>query len=147
MNGSWLEWPMHTARTIFSLMANGVTRELPGLRWIFSHSGGVAPLLITRLSGFVAWDSVGPQGLRTLFPDGIEAEFRKLYFEIAQGFAPGNIEALMKLVPSSHIVFGSDYPFFSVGHTANGLETLKLSRSVKRGIERDNIRSLVPSLG
>ena len=146
MNGSWLEWPMHTARTIFSLMANGMTRDRPDLRWIFSHSGGVAPLLITRLSGFAAWDSVGPEGLQKLFPDGIETEFRKLYFEIAQGFAPGNLEALMRLVPASHVVFGSDYPFFSVGHSVKGLADLKLPAPLTRGIERDNALALLPSL-
>ena len=80
MNGSWLEWPMHTARTIFSLMANGVVRQQPNVRFIFSHSGGVMPLLVTRLAGFTAWDSVGPERLRTLFPDGIEAEVQNWYF-------------------------------------------------------------------
>jgi predicted TIM-barrel fold metal-dependent hydrolase len=104
------------------------------------------PLLVTRLAGFTAWDSVGPERLRTLFPDGIETEFRKLYFELAQGFEPANIESLMKLVPASHILFGTDYPFFAVSHSTEGLKALTLPAKVRRSIERETALALMPSL-
>jgi predicted TIM-barrel fold metal-dependent hydrolase len=41
ISGPWIEWPMNTARTILSLMANGNTRRFPSVRFIFSHGGGV----------------------------------------------------------------------------------------------------------
>jgi 6-methylsalicylate decarboxylase len=144
VSGSWFEFPMNTARTIFSLMLGGVIRQMPDIRFIFSHSGGVAPLLVSRIEGFVDWDSVGPEKLHAMFPDGLENEFAKLYFEVAQGFSQVNMDALTKLVPQSHILYGSDYPVFALDHTEIGLQKLKLPATFRRGIERDNAVALLP---
>jgi 6-methylsalicylate decarboxylase len=146
VSGPWLEWPMNTARTILSLMINGITREFSGIRFIFSHGGGVMPLLIHRIAGFSDWDAVGPGRLRVLFPDGIEAEFRKLYFEGAQAYSPVNMDALMRLVPASHILFGTDYDRFPIAHSIRLFEALKLPANIRRGIERENAVMLLPRL-
>ena len=108
---------MNTARAIFSLMFSGTLRRYPNIRFIFSHCGGVAPLLIGRVEGFNAYPKVGPERMKALFPNGVYAEFAKLYFEGAQGFAPQNLEALMKLAPPSHIMIGTDYDRFPISHT------------------------------
>ncbi len=144
MNGSWLEWPMNTARTIFSLMSNGVLRQLPDIRFIFAHSGGVMPLLVDRIMGMAGDDDFGPETVNALFPNGIKSELEKCYFEIAQGFAPLNIHALQQLVPPSHILFGSDYPFFLPAQPARGLAALRLPPDVQQGIERGNAAALLP---
>jgi 6-methylsalicylate decarboxylase len=65
ISSAWLEWPVNTARTILGLMVSGVTRESPRLRFIFSHGGGVAPLMIHRISQFEGWTGMGPERLRT----------------------------------------------------------------------------------
>jgi hypothetical protein len=90
---------MNTARTIFSLMLTGTIRRYPNIRFIFCHSGGAAPLLISRVQGFTGWPQVGPDRINALFPDGVQAEFAKLYFEGAQGLAPENLQALMRARP------------------------------------------------
>jgi predicted TIM-barrel fold metal-dependent hydrolase len=146
ITGPWLEWPMNTARTMLSLMINGITREFSGIRFIFSHGGGVMPLFIHRIVGFRDWDAVGPERLRALFPDGIEAEFRKLYFEGAQAYSPVNMDALMKLVPASHILFGTDYDRFPIAHSIKLFAALKLPANIRRGIERENALMLLPRL-
>jgi 6-methylsalicylate decarboxylase len=89
---------------------------------------GVAPLLLSRIAGFADWAAVGPERLRAMFPDGIEAEFRKLYFEGAQAYDPVNFGALRKLAPTSHI-FGTDYNRFPISHSVALFEKLKLSPS------------------
>jgi predicted TIM-barrel fold metal-dependent hydrolase len=144
MNGSWLEWPMHTARTIFSLMVNGTLRQLPDLKFIFAHSGGVMPLFVDRLIGMGTAENFGPDVITTLFPEGIEAELKRCYFEIAQGFAPLNILGLKRMVPASHILFGSDYPFFMPSLPAKGLADLKLPADEQRAIEKGNAAGLFP---
>jgi predicted TIM-barrel fold metal-dependent hydrolase len=144
LSGAWIEWPMNTARTIFSLMASGTLRQLPDIRFIFCHDGGVMPLLISRIAGFAEWDAVGPEKLRSLFPDGIAAEFRKLYFEGAQGFAPENMEALMKVAPISHILFGTDYNRFPIAHSTRLFDSLKLAPAIRQAIGRDNALALLP---
>ncbi len=144
MNGSWLEWPMDTARTVFSLAATGSLRKFPDIRFIFAHSGGVLPLLIDRLNGMATAENFGPDVLKPFFPDGIEAELQKCYFEIAQGFAPLNMMGLKRMVPASHILFGSDYPFFMPSLPAQGLANLKLPASEQKAIENGNAELLFP---
>jgi 6-methylsalicylate decarboxylase len=102
------------------------------------------PLLLSRVAGFTDWAAVGPKKLHEMFPDGIESEFRKFYFEGAQAYAPENMGALMKLVPASHILFGTDYNRFPISHSVKLFESLKLPSGVRRAIERDNAVTLLP---
>jgi predicted TIM-barrel fold metal-dependent hydrolase len=144
ISGPWLEWPMNTARTIFSLIEGGVVRQFRGVRFIFCHSGGVMPLLVRRVEGFAAWNAVGPDRLKKMFPNGLQAEFSTLYFEGAQGFDRPNYDAITALVPTSHILFGTDYNRFPIAHTVGVFDALKLTAAVKRGIERENAEALLP---
>ena len=144
ISGAWIEWPMNTARTILSLLAAGHTQDLPNVRFIFSHAGGVMPLLISRIQGFTDWNAVGPEKLRQMFPEGLGAEFGKFYFECAQGFDASNFEAVRKLTPASHLLFGTDYNRFPIAHTVKIFESLKLSRDMKHAIERGNAENLLP---
>jgi len=144
MSGPWIEWPMDTARTIFSLMSSGTMREFRDIRFIFAHSGGVMPLLVGRIKGLAADDEIGPETINRFFPDGVENEFKRCYFEIAQGFAPVNFEALRKLALDSHLLFGSDYPFYLPITPTKGLAELNLPGDLQRAIERDNAAALLP---
>ena len=144
INGAWIEWPMNTARTMLSLMANGIFRDYPNIRFIFSHSGGLMPLLLSRISGFSGWDWVGPKVLADMFPDGIEAEFKKCYFDIAQGFAPANFQALMHYASPGRILYGSDFPFFSTEHSTAGIDRLRLKPQLRQAIEFRNAMALFP---
>lgn len=143
--GSWIEWPMHTARTILSLMLNKVMIAFPDIRFIFAHDGGTMPMLIGRLAGFAQITRADfREKFRDIFPNGVEAEYRKLYFDIAQGTYPVNMAAMRSLVPDQHILFGSDYPYFSIATAAEGLARLGLPEALVRAIERGNAEALLP---
>lgn len=126
ITGPWIEWPANTARTIMSLMVNGVLRQFPDIRFIFCHAGGVLPSLIGRIAGFSGWPVVGPKRLEAIFPDGIETEFARLYFECAQAYAPEAFEMLARMVPRSHMMFGSDYDNFPISHSTSRVDSLGL---------------------
>jgi predicted TIM-barrel fold metal-dependent hydrolase len=143
--GSWIEWPMNSARTILSLLLNKVTRELPGIRFIFAHDGGTMPMLVGRIAGFANSSRADfRKKFRDLFPDGVEAEYRKLYFDTAQGYYPVNMAAMRSLVPDSHILFGSDYPYFAIEQSVGGLGRLNLPPAFLRAVERGNAQALLP---
>ena len=144
MDGAWIEWPMNTARTILSLMSSGTLRKYPDIRFIFCHGGGVMPLLVNRIAGFAAWKRVGPRGLKAVFPDGIENEFRQLHFECAQACSHPNMDALRTLAPDSQILFGSDYPFFPLTYGATQFAGLHLPHTAARAIGRGNAMKLLP---
>lgn len=143
MEGSWIEWPMNTARTILSLMVSGTLRRFPRIRFIFSHGGGVMPLLINRISGLANWPEVGKEGLESLLPDGPQAEFRKLFFDCAQACSPTNMAALRSLVPDTQILFGSDYPIFPMDYAAKSFEGLEVPRQTKIAIANANARAIL----
>jgi 6-methylsalicylate decarboxylase len=144
--GSWIEWPMNSARTMFSLLLNQVPRRFPNIRFIFAHDGGTMPLLIGRIQGMAQNSRPEfPAKVRELFPDGVEAEYRKFYFDTAQGYAPVNFEAMRRLVPDSHILFGSDYPFFPIGSAVAGLLNLGLPPALRQMVERANAEALLTS--
>ncbi len=50
----------------------------------------------------------------------------------------------MKLVPTSQILFGSDYPFVPIAVTAGGMTQLGLSAADLQVIGRDNSIALLP---
>ena len=143
-DGPWIEWPINTARAIMNLLVSGARRRFPRIKFIFAHGGGVTPLLVKRISGFSAWSDVGDEELKRLFPEGIEAEFRKLYFECAQAASPTNVNALRSLVPDSQILFGSDYPFFPLAYGTGQFARLALPPQTARAIGRGNAVKLLP---
>lgn len=141
--GSWIEWPMNSARAMFSLLLNQVPRRFPNIRLIFAHDGGTMPMLVGRIQGMALNSRPDfPAKVRAAFPDGVAAEYRKFYFDTAQGYASVNFAAMRQLVPDSHILFGSDYPFFPIGAAVNGLTKLGLDLNVERMIEHDNAAEL-----
>lgn len=142
----WIEFPVNTARCILGLMAKGIARRHPGIRFIFAHGGGVMPILLGRFAGFGGWDTVGPDGLARLFPKGVREEFARFHFECAQACAPEVFAMLHRLVPASHILFGSDFSYFPLAHAAAEFTALDLDAAARRAIARDNAAALLPRL-
>lgn len=144
MSPPWIEFPTNTARTILSLWYSGTTRRLPEIRFIFAHGGGVMPILLGRFAGFSGWKTVGPDGLAALFPHGIYAEFAKLHFECAQAYAPETMELLLKTVPASHLLFGTDFSYFPVAHAVELFGKLDLPDDTRDAIKGRNAAALLP---
>ena len=79
-------------------------------------------------------------------PNGVEYELKRLHYEIANSANRSAMSALMNLVPTSQIMFGTDCPFVPTGVTAGGMMTLGLSGEDLRMIGRDNALALFPRL-
>lgn len=135
-----LEFPFETTRTIVSLITSGTTTRLPNIRWIFAHNGGATPMLIGRI------EELGHRPIGKNFPAGMRAELRKFYYDTASAWNDGAMAALLNLVPSTRVMFGSDYPFLSAVEAAKKMNKVKLSRALKAQIDRDNALKLFPRL-
>jgi predicted TIM-barrel fold metal-dependent hydrolase len=79
-------------------------------------------------------------------PDGIEYEFKRLHYDTANATAPASMAALLKLVPASQVVFGTDYPYVPIGPQERALHELGLTAGQLRGIESGNAERLIPRL-
>src|SRR5262245_14835415 len=87
-----IEYATDSTRTIGHIVMSGTATKFPDIKWIFSHSGGTLPFLTGRFVRL--WEE---RKLAHL-PNGPMPEFKKFYYELAQGNTPGQIAALLKMV-------------------------------------------------
>jgi 6-methylsalicylate decarboxylase len=137
-----IEVPHDTTRTVVSLLISGTFTRLRDIRWLFSHGGGTIPFLAGRIAAFYDAKARGPNGFA---PDGVEAEFRRLYYDTANVTDPAAMAALSKLVPFSQITYGTDYPYFALNQIDN-LRQLNLSAEDLEAISSGNAERLIPRL-
>jgi 6-methylsalicylate decarboxylase len=143
VNEPTIELPQDTARTILSVVFSGNARRYPDIRFIFSHAGGTLPLLIHRVEG---WANARKDLAAERFPDGVRAEFRKFYYDTASSDHAWTLVPLTKLVETTQVVFGTDFPFRSAAVTAKGLADFGFSAADLGAIDRGNAARLMPSL-
>jgi predicted TIM-barrel fold metal-dependent hydrolase len=140
-NPATLEVPFDTTRTVASLLLSGTLARTRDIRWLFSHAGGALPVLAGRINAFY-----GDNPKRAEFaPDGIEAELARLYYDTANAAFTPTMAALMSMVSTSQITFGSDYPYFRLDQM-NSLKQMKLVDADLQAIESGNATRLIPRL-
>jgi 6-methylsalicylate decarboxylase len=137
-----IEFPFDTTRTITSLLINGTLVKYPDIRFIFSHGGGVTPMLAGRMAEIL---QRRPNAKETM-PNGVSGELRKLYYDTANAGRPPQMVALRAMAPTSNILFGTDYPFVKVAVDIDELEQTEFSAADREAIERNNAIALIPRL-
>jgi predicted TIM-barrel fold metal-dependent hydrolase len=137
-----LELATDTTRTVASVLFSGTATRCPDIKFIWSHGGGTIPFLTMRL---VNWANVR-KDLKARLPDGPVAELKKFYYDTAQAAHPYALSSLLKLVSTSQVVFGTDFPFASAAATAQGLKDFGLSGNDLAAIDRGNAAALLPRL-
>jgi predicted TIM-barrel fold metal-dependent hydrolase len=137
-----IELATDTTRTVASVLFSGTATRCPDIRFIWSHGGGTVPFLTMRL---VAWANVR-KDLKQRLPDGPVAALKRFYYDTAQAAHAYALSSLLRLVSTSQVVFGTDFPFVSAAATAQGLKDFGLSDGDLAAIERGNAAALLPRL-
>jgi 6-methylsalicylate decarboxylase len=143
VNDPTIELPQDTARTILSVVFSGNARRFPDIRFIFSHAGGTLPVLIHRIE---SWANIRKDLAAERFPNGVREEFRKFHYDTASSDYAWTMMPLTRLVETSQIVFGTDFPFRSAAVTAKGLAEYGFGAADLMAIDRGNAVRLMPSL-
>src|SRR3954469_6002193 len=138
-----IEVPHDTTRAVASLLLHGTLARYRDIKWLFSHAGGTVPMLAGRMDYFFNFRPDKDK----IAPNGYEAEFRRLYYDTANATHPASMAALLKLVPGTQVVFGSDYPYVPIGMQAAALRSQGLPAELVSAIESGNARRLLPRLG
>lgn len=135
LNG--IELVTDTTRTIASLLYTATVVRFPDIRFIFSHAGGTIASVTGRMDG-----------IAEKLPKGLIYQLQKFYYDTAQAFNPYILPSFRKLVPVSHILFGTDFPLGAgIESVAKGLrDNGAFSASDLRAIERENALALFPRL-
>lgn len=140
---SLLEFPFDTGRTIFDLLQSGSLVKYPDIQWIFSHIGGVIPILAGRLR------DVGPgfwKDLNTVAPHGIDHEFQRLYYDTAASAYEPSMRAALAYLRPENLMFGTDHPHYDVARTVQNFAALDMGKRKKTAIQRDNPRRILTRL-
>jgi 6-methylsalicylate decarboxylase len=137
-----IEFPFDTTRTITSLLINGTLIKNPNVRLIFSHGGGATPMLAGRMAEVLGHRPNAAE----IMPNGVLGELRKLYYDTANAGRPAQLAAVRAMAPTSHILFGTDYPFVKAAAGIEDLEQNELSPVDREAIERGNAIALLPRL-
>jgi predicted TIM-barrel fold metal-dependent hydrolase len=142
VSSATIEFATDTTRTIASLIfgAGGTALRCPDIKFIWSHSGGTLPFLIGR---FIR-EQVVKKDPR--MPEGPVPIVQRYFYEIAQGNEPGQFAALLKLVPTSQMMFGSDFPFREAIEAVRGLDAYGFSAADRASINRETALRLLPRL-
>jgi len=138
VSASTIEYATDTSRTMASILFSGTAVRYPNIRWIFSHGGGTVPFLLSRFT--VAEASMKD---KSRLPDGVVPELRKFYYDTAQANHAGALAALLKLVPTSQVLLGTDFPFRHCDDEIEGITNFGFSPADIYAIERDNALRLL----
>jgi predicted TIM-barrel fold metal-dependent hydrolase len=135
-----VEIPQDTTRAVTNLLFTGTFSRFKDIQFIFTHAGGNVPMVLGRMHQYAS------KNITEKAPNGIDNELKRLYYDIAGTAYRPAIAALTSLVPTTHILFGSDNPFVPLADTAEGMMQLGLSADALRLIGRDNALALLPRL-
>jgi predicted TIM-barrel fold metal-dependent hydrolase len=137
-----LEYPTDTTRAIMSLIAGNTATKCPDVKFIFSHAGGTLVSIAGRFLGAPAVTAESLAGQ----PEANSRlhHVKRFYYDTAGSANPVQMQSLKLLVPSSQIVFGTDFPFANPLATVTGLQGSGLNESDLRGIYRENALKILP---
>jgi predicted TIM-barrel fold metal-dependent hydrolase len=143
LNDSVIEVPHDTSRAVMSLLMSGNLPKWRDIRFLWSHGGGTIPMLAER----IAWlTKTLVKDSAKLMPEGPLPEFRRFYYDTANAGYPSSMAALTKIADTSHIVFGTDFPYVSTEWNAKALQRAGLTPEQIRDIETRNALALIPRL-
>ena len=143
VNVGTIEYAVDSTRTMASLVFGGGAAKYPDIRWIFSHSGGTTPFLLSR---FIRQEQDMKGEAVKRMPNGVLYEYKKFYYETAQGNHPGALDALLRMIPISQVLYGTDFPYRDGAEENAGLANYPFSAADRMAIERDNALRLMPRL-
>ncbi len=135
-----LEFVFDTTGAISNLILNNTLDRFPDIRFIVAHAGGTASYLAFRISLLDYFR--GNTNKNTI------SHLKNLYYDTALSASPYTLRSLQELADSSHIVFGSDYPFATEAVTSTTISELKkydgFDQKGLKAIDRENALNLFP---
>ena len=140
---SWAEVPHDTTRAVLSLMFTGSLLKYRDIKFLWSHGGGTIPMIAGRIDWL---SNLQVRNRKDVLPDGIEAELKRMWYDTANAGYASSMAAMLKLVPPSQIVFGTDYPYITTDWNMKALRGAGVSDEMIRNIEAENAKALLPRL-
>ncbi|MBI2713384.1 MAG: amidohydrolase [Rhizobiales bacterium] len=142
IDDAFIEFGTDTARAIFTVVYGGVAEKYPDINWIWSHGGGALTALAERFLKRAVLMAPHKGNFTT---ERVNIQLRRFYYDTALVLNEITLAAMVKLMPISRIVYGTDFPYSSSVDYTKGLPTFFQGDDLK-AIERENALRLVPRL-
>jgi len=159
---SQLEFGFDATRAVANLLFNQIDRRFPGIRFVFTHSATCIPSVLHKLlnrkpivEAYTAYvrDHGGPPPVQDLLTrlraaeDEARQRIRWFYFDTALSTAAPVLDALTAIVPTTHILLGTDFPFgqeIGLRYTLDGIHTYRhFTDSDRTQVLATNARALL----
>jgi len=137
-----IEYGTDTTRAITGVAFSGDAARFPDIRFVWSHAGGTAPFLASRI------DSASRNASERM-PAGFLRTLKTFHYDLAGATNAGAVASLLQLVDPSQVLFGTDFPpgGAAADYVAAIRELKMFSDAALRAVERDNAARLLPRLG
>jgi 6-methylsalicylate decarboxylase len=142
-SGVLIEFPVDTGRAIGNLVWSGALARYPGVKFVFSHGGGVTAMLTERLQ----MAAFGMPNAKELAPGGVDAMLRRIWVDTASATHPAAIAAARLQFGDDRVLFGTDAPWGTPERALASLDRLKLEPAVLDQIRHGNARKLIKVFG
>ncbi|MBO7674889.1 MAG: amidohydrolase [Atopobiaceae bacterium] len=133
-NNLVFSWEYELSQAMLQLVEAEVFRELPGLKVIVHHAGGMAPFFAGRIDRIMSAEHA--------------ADMRRFYVDTAILGNPRALDLAVDFYGADHVLFGTDAPLgiLPAGATAEIADAIgqtNVSDEVKQAIFEDNYHKLL----
>ena len=128
------EYLAETTRAILNMVAHDVLVRYPDLKVVVPHCGSFLPNSLPRFKGLLP--VMVKQGY--MKDVDVEANLSRLYFDLAGAATDDAIESLLTITESTHILYGSDYPYVAAPALIGAKKSLK-ARLASHGLDPKEI--------
>lgn len=115
------EYSSETTRAVINMVARNVLARYPDMKVVVPHTGSFLPLAIPRMKA--VHPVMAAKGL--MAPIDWEANFSRLYYDLAGTPTAEQLRMLLAIAPPDHIMYGSDFPYVPDTALKKGLSTMK----------------------
>jgi predicted TIM-barrel fold metal-dependent hydrolase len=153
-----IDTALETVRAVMSLLYGGVLERFPGIKFIFSHCGGITPYLAHRMVRGRTWarGEGGPdpgmldEGSNSAGAAKALSLLQRQYYDSMSANAAVGLRTLQAFVDPSHILLGTDHAMLPAKYQPLKMRELKRYKgfddATRLGVERENALRLFPRL-
>ncbi len=134
-----IEFLFDTARTVVDLILSGTLTTFPNIRFVFTHAGGVLPLVADRVELFRTVFGVAGSAEAA----DVRTQLATLWFDTAGTPFPRQVPALADLVGTEQIVYGSDHCWTPAPAVAAQIRSLAEAPGAWLGRTTENAQRLL----
>jgi len=139
--GPMWSWGTDTATHALRLIFGGVFDDFPNAKLLLGHMGEGLPFVLWRLDS--RWGFHNHHGIELTREKPSDYLRHNLWITTSGVCSPAPLLGAMLALGADHILFGTDYPFESIGTAARFLQTAPISEADREKISFRNAESLL----